>query len=404
MFLTDRQNGVGKRITLLRLFPFALIFSTVLGLLSACAGEPAALREVFPLMPTSLDDPPPPAIQVLINVNRAKFFELPLDADSLAETASRLAAMQARLLDGEIGAPGVVLLADQPPDLEQERSENGDDEAGEEAPTVTVRNENVNIRSGPGLGFSTIDVAPQGETFEALGRTESGEWWQICCVPRPDEEAEEATGTAWISDIVVTPNEAALELPVLGPLFPDDLEAEWVVDYTCGSDRCEVKQCTAMISADVRNAEDEEWLEIERRVNWNDGCGEDSTWLHQIERIQGTERYGSTSDFFLFDFWAGADSGPINGLFSLNPDAQVKTWCSDAREIKLEEGEGWTTRYIGMTCHDVRTGMLVSMKYTKRWLFTGTFEGEEYDAAYFGDYEVYEVRLIDTNAELALVQ
>jgi hypothetical protein len=40
------------------------------------------------------------------------------------------------------------------------------------------------------------------------------------------------------------------------------------------------------------------------------------------------------------------------------------------------------------------------MNYTKRWLFTGEFEGETYDRAYFGDSEELEQRLVETNADL----
>jgi hypothetical protein len=40
------------------------------------------------------------------------------------------------------------------------------------------------------------------------------------------------------------------------------------------------------------------------------------------------------------------------------------------------------------------------MSYTKRWLFTGTFEGQTYERAYFGDNETYEFTLLETNVEL----
>ena len=50
-----------------------------------------------------------------------------------------------------------------------------------------------------------------------------------------------------------------------------------------------------------------------------------------------------------------------------------------------------------------KTAMLVAMKYTKRWLFSGEFEGETYEKAYFGDFEVYDVALKETNVELDVV-
>ena len=72
-------------------------------------------------------------------------------------------------------------------------------------------------------------------------------------------------------------------------------------------------------------------------------------------------------------------------------------------QVELNEGNGWTSVYQGNTCHDVRTGMLVLLSYTKRWLYTGEFDGNTYDKAYFGDNETLVQRLSDTNVEMAEV-
>ena len=47
--------------------------------------------------------------------------------------------------------------------------------------------------------------------------------------------------------------------------------------------------------------------------------------------------------------------------------------------------------------------MLVLLSYTKRWLYTGEFDGNTYDKAYFGDNETLVQRLSDTNVEMAEV-
>jgi hypothetical protein len=41
------------------------------------------------------------------------------------------------------------------------------------------------------------------------------------------------------------------------------------------------------------------------------------------------------------------------------------------------------------------------MQYVKRWLFTGTTGGQTFDREYFGDYEVIQQVLLDTNAPLS---
>ena len=82
----------------------------------------------------------------------------------------------------------------------------------------------------------------------------------------------------------------------------------------------------------------------------------------------------------------------------------VAVHCSGPHSVEIEEGGGWTTIYEGNTCHDVNTGMLVFMNYTKRWLFTGDHEGRTYERAYFGDSEKLEQRLVESSAPLAYVK
>lgn len=376
------RSGSWKRISLL-----LAILGLGLVLLSGCATDPAAMNEVFPLLPAAARNEPPPGIK-------------PLTASTTADTGTESS--------GEMTASSSATKTNDPLALdaitELDSQTAADGSTGETAleATVTVRNRSVNVRNGPGLNFSVVAGAVQGTSFQVVGQTEDGGWWYICCIRGADDVAGEATQRAWISNIVVNASDDADQAPVVRPLFPDDLEATWAVNYQCDSERCEVPECTATITATVRDASDARWLEVDRTVNWDDDCGENSTWLHQIDRLTGAERYENSSGLFLFNYWAGANPGPINSLFQISADQQVKTWCSQEQTAEIEEPGGWTSVYDGRTCHDVRTGMLVSMKYVKRWLFTGTFEGEQYERAYFGDYEVYEVKLDETNAGLAV--
>ena len=268
--------------------------------------------------------------------------------------------------------------------------------------TLTIRRPNVNIRSGPGTDFQIVANAVEGDTFTTTGRTDDG-WWRICCVVGSGDAPGEPTQTAWISQIVATPDEAAETLPVLIPLFPENLTATWNVQYECGSRRCAVSECAAVSRTEIHNQRDLRWLEINRIVTWEGACGEDSTWPHQIDRIEGTERYPNSTGLFFFNYWVGPRPGDANAVFRLDTGEEIEVWCSDEQEAEVIEESGWTTVYNGLTCHDVRTGMLVSMQYTKRWFFTGEFEGDRYERAYFGDFEIYRVKLDQTNALLATV-
>jgi hypothetical protein len=304
--------------------------------------------------------------------------------------------------------PGIVPLEGGGADIDTEVSDGGDAAASDvsEAATLTVKRPNVNIRSGPSIDFQIVAKAVEGDTFTTSGQTEEG-WWRICCFDSTGESAGDAEGegtqTAWISQIVVTPNAAAEALPTLFPLFPEDLAASWNVLYECGSRRCAVNECAAVSRTEMNERRDLRWLEINRIVTWEEACGEDSTWPHQIDRIEGTERYPNSTGLFFFNYWLGPRPGNANALFHLENGEEIQVWCSDEQQAEVAEESGWTTVYNGQTCHDVRTGMLVSMQYTKRWFFTGEFEGDRYEMAYFGDFEIYRVKLEQTNALLAVI-
>lgn len=299
--------------------------------------------------------------------------------------------------------PGIVSIEEENEEagLQDEGSDQSESLAETETATLKVKRPTVNIRSGPSIDFEVLAKASEGDTFTTSGRTDEG-WWRICCIDVSDESEVEQRQSAWISQIVVTPDEVAEALPPIVPLFPVDLAASWDVQYECGSRRCAVNECAAVSRTEIHNNRDLRWLEINRIVTWEEACGEDSTWPHQIDRIEGTERYPNSTGLFFFNYWLGPRPGDANALFYLASGEEVEVWCSDEQQAEVAEESGWTTVYHGLTCHDVRTGMLVSMQYTKRWFFTGEFEGDQYDRAYFGDFEVYKVKLDQTNALLAI--
>ncbi len=347
---------------------WALILLAMLAF-SGCAANPNATNQIFPLMGSDA----PPGIQALpTSEGNGSTSE-----SGVVSAAEGQAAEQTTI---EIPTPTPI------PDV-----------------TVTVRNRSVNIRSGPGLDFPVIFGARQGAEFKAIGRNGDSSWWLICCIPGPGDKEGEPTQTAWISNVVVEVSGEGEKLSVVGELLPADLTAEWSVSYECSSDRCVVPVCDGAMTASVRNADDKRWLEVERKVEWTDNCGEQATWIHQLDRFTGNERFANSTDLFLFNYWMGAAVGEANSVFTLPNGQQVLAWCSGPQSAEVEEADGWTTVYEGENCYDVRTGMLVSMQYSKQWLFTGTYEGKEYDRAFFGDVENYTVQLSETNLELATV-
>ncbi|MBP7963209.1 MAG: SH3 domain-containing protein [Caldilineaceae bacterium] len=262
--------------------------------------------------------------------------------------------------------------------------------------TATIRNTNVNIRSGPGMDYPVVTVAAGGDKFDVVGKSEDGAWWNICCVAKPGDEGS-ATQQAWVATSVVQVEGDPDQVRVIGPLFPPDLSVEWLVDYQCDSERCQVNTCTAQMSAKVRSTLRGRWLEIDRVLKWQSGCAKDSSVLGQIDRYTGQERYAVDGEAFIYRFWAGDRPGPANTVFTLSDGRQVNAWCQDSLQAEVDEGGGWTTIYDGSTCYDLNSGILLNMSYTKRWLFSGTFEGQTYERAFWGDSESYDITLDTTN-------
>lgn len=185
-------------------------------------------------------------------------------------------------------------------------------------------------------------------------------------------------------------------------LLQPEMSALWSIHWDCNSDHCEFNQCIGSARASVRNLLDNRWLEIDRRVDWNANCGKPVSWLSQVDRYSGQDRYPSENA--LFQFWAGSNLHPPQRQLTLVDGRKVNVWCTGPTQAELTEKDGWISLYDGEVCYDVRTGMLAFMSYEKRWVFTGVFEGKSYERAYFGDAETYRQLLETTNAHLSFVE
>lgn len=50
------------------------------------------------------------------------------------------------------------------------------------SPSVIVRVNRVNARTGPGLDYPVVTLVENGTEIPIVGRLNDGSWWQICCV------------------------------------------------------------------------------------------------------------------------------------------------------------------------------------------------------------------------------
>jgi heat shock protein HslJ/uncharacterized protein YraI len=69
-------------------------------------------------------------------------------------------------------------------------------EVGEPTATVITR-EGVNVRTGPGLNFPVIGIAPFGSTLEVVGVSADGTWWVVNVPAAPQ-------GNGWVAEEFVT--------------------------------------------------------------------------------------------------------------------------------------------------------------------------------------------------------
>ncbi|MEZ4708039.1 MAG: hypothetical protein R3A44_12575 [Caldilineaceae bacterium] len=47
---------------------------------------------------------------------------------------------------------------------------------------VVVNTPLVNGRAGPGVDYPIVEIVERGQEFDVIGASESGEWWNVCCI------------------------------------------------------------------------------------------------------------------------------------------------------------------------------------------------------------------------------
>lgn len=256
--------------------------------------------------------------------------------------------------------------------------------------TLEVRAASGNLRSGPGTEFDILATTSKGRRYAVMGRNAEGTWWQICCVnDRP----------AWIADSLATISGDRNRVPIRLPLMPDQLEATWAMHWLCYGEGCPQAECVGQSKAQALQVRNVRWLEVKRHSTWENNCGKEEDWLVQVDRYSGQEARVAAEPP-LFYVWQGADPGPENRTIA-HLGRTLSLWCTGTRTREVPQSGGWTALFEGQACYDRASGLLVTLEYVKRWLFTGTIEGKKYERQYFGDYEVYQQILVNTNVPLS---
>jgi hypothetical protein len=332
----------------------------------------------------------------------------PSFAQSTIQVAGQPPALVADVVESAASYQVVFPTPTPVPTSAASEAANAENEAGKEFVAVNITNSRVNVRSAANQTASIVGKANPGDVFEVVGKSEDGSWIQVCCVagaaPQTSGWVAAALMRSAKAEEAQAPrpvNSAASTTPAL---LLNDLAAEWDVDWQCGSNRCTIDRCSATVNAVVKQAPNQQWLPIEHNVTWDKSCFSTDSWTFDVDRFTGKERSGEYTSNFLYAYWTGASSDVASGVLPLDDERGVLVRCVGPVGVEIPEGNGWTSVYEGATCHDLRTGMMVYLKYTKKWLFSGEFDGAQYERAFFGDTETLEQRLVKTNVELSFVE
>ena len=49
-------------------------------------------------------------------------------------------------------------------------------------PRLTIQQDGINVRTGPGTSYGVGGTANKGEAFDIIAKNQAGDWWQVCCV------------------------------------------------------------------------------------------------------------------------------------------------------------------------------------------------------------------------------
>jgi hypothetical protein len=256
--------------------------------------------------------------------------------------------------------------------------------------TAEVKAATANLRGGPGTDFDILGTVSQTQLLPVTGRNADGSWWQTCCVDGK---------LAWVNDGLVAIRGDRQQAPVISPLLPDKLEASWAIRWLCYADGCPQPECLGESKAQALQVRSERWLEVKREATWPEKCGQKEDWLVQVDRYTGQEAQSPSSPP-LFYIWMGANPGPESRSLE-HLERALSVWCTETRTREVSQAGGWTVLIEGRACYDRVSGVLITMEYTKRWLFTGVVGGQKYERQYFGDHEVYQQVLTGTNAPLS---
>jgi len=80
--------------------------------------------------------------------------------------------------------------------------------------SFSVQNPTVNVRSGPGTSYSRIGQLTAGQTFDILGKNDTGDWWQFSYNGDPAWVAAEMVQATSVEAVEVAANIPALPTAV----------------------------------------------------------------------------------------------------------------------------------------------------------------------------------------------
>jgi len=84
--------------------------------------------------------------------------------------------------------------------------------------SLTVTQDAINVRTGPGTNYGIGGNASTGEVFDIIAKNAAGDWWQVCCVA--GEPVWIFSQLATVSNVESVPVAANIPEPVAAALAP----------------------------------------------------------------------------------------------------------------------------------------------------------------------------------------
>ncbi len=150
--------------------------------------QPSETRELVPTWtPTPEGSGPAPTATIAFEAApvTSDVAAAPLEANAGAVSTSVFANLTPEAITGTVGLTTTAPITTATSPTTSDPSSTTTQPAAAEPAAIarlTVTQDGINVRTGPGTEYGIGGNASTGEAFDIIGKNQAGDWWQVCCV------------------------------------------------------------------------------------------------------------------------------------------------------------------------------------------------------------------------------